>query len=29
LRVQYENRAPYVADIYLVVAYDRQVEITR
>ncbi len=29
LRVQYEERASYVADIYLVVAYDKQVEITR
>jgi len=29
LRVAYENRAPYVADIFLVVAYDRQVEIRR
>ena len=29
LRVAYENRASYVADIYLVVAYDRQVEIRR
>ena len=29
LTVQYENRAPYVADIYLVVAYSRQVEIRR
>ena len=29
LRVQYENRASYVADIYLVVAYDKQVEIRR
>ena len=29
LRVQYEDRAPYVADIYLVLAYDKQVEITR
>jgi hypothetical protein len=29
VRVQYENRASYVADIYLVVAYDEQVEITR
>jgi hypothetical protein len=29
LRVQYEERAPYVADIYLVVAYDKQVEINR
>ena len=29
LRVQYEERASYVADIYLVVAYDKQVEIAR
>jgi hypothetical protein len=29
LRVQYEERAPYVADIYLVVAFDKQVEIRR
>ena len=29
LVVQYEERAPYVADIYLLVAYNRQVEITR
>jgi hypothetical protein len=29
VRVAYENRAPYVADIYLVVAYDKQVEIRR
>ncbi len=29
LRVQYEERAPYVADIYLLVAFDKQVEITR
>jgi len=29
LHVQYENRASYVADIYLLVAYDKQVEITR
>ena len=29
LRIAYENRAPYVADIYLVVAYDKQVEIRR
>jgi hypothetical protein len=29
VRIQYENRASYVADIYLVVAYDEQVEITR
>ena len=29
LRVQYDERASYVANMYLVVAYDRQVEITR
>lgn len=29
LRVQYEDRASYVADIYLVMAYDKQVEIAR
>ena len=29
LRVQYEERASYVADIFLVIAYDKQVEITR
>ena len=29
LHVQYEERASYLADIYLVVAYDKQVEITR
>ncbi|MEO8464853.1 MAG: DUF4845 domain-containing protein [Gammaproteobacteria bacterium] len=29
LRIVYENRAPYVADIYLVVAYNKQVEIRR
>jgi hypothetical protein len=29
LRKAYENRAPYVADIYLVVAYSKQVEIRR
>lgn len=29
VRVQYENRAPYVHDVYLVVAYDKQVEIRR
>jgi hypothetical protein len=29
LRVQYDERAPYVANVYLVVAYDKQVEITR
>ena len=29
LRVMYEARASYVADIYLLVAYDKQVEILR
>jgi hypothetical protein len=29
VRVQYEERAPYIADIYLLVAFDKQVEITR
>jgi hypothetical protein len=29
LHITYENRAPYVADIYLVVAYNKQVEIKR
>ena len=29
LRVQYDERASYVANVYLVVAYDKQVEITR
>ncbi len=29
VRVQYENRASYVHDVYLVVAYDKQVEIRR
>jgi len=29
LRVAYEERAPYVAGIYLVVAFDEQVEIRR
>jgi hypothetical protein len=29
LRIQYESRAPYVADIWLVVAFDKQVEIRR
>ena len=29
LLVQYEERAPYVADLYLVVAYRKQVEINR
>ena len=26
---QYENRAPYIANLYLVVVFDEQVEITR
>src|SRR5690606_7907676 len=29
VRIQYENRAPYVADIWLLVAFDKQVEIRR
>jgi hypothetical protein len=29
LRVAYEERATYIADIYLLVAYDKQVEIRR
>jgi len=29
LRVTYEERATYVADIYLLIAYDKQVEIRR
>src|SRR5262245_20268238 len=29
LRVTYDERASYVANVYLVVAYDKQVEITR
>ena len=29
LHVQYDERAPYIANMYLVVAYDKQVEITR
>lgn len=29
LRVQYDERASYVANVYLVVAFDKQVEITR
>jgi hypothetical protein len=29
LRVQYDERASYIANVYLVVAYDNQVEITR
>lgn len=29
LRVTYESKAPYIADVYLLVAYDKQVEIRR
>jgi hypothetical protein len=29
VRVAYEEKAPYFADIYLMVAFDKQVEITR
>jgi hypothetical protein len=29
LHVQYDDRASYIANMYLVVAYDKQVEITR
>ena len=29
LRIQYEERAQYVADVYLVLVYDKQVEIRR
>jgi hypothetical protein len=29
VRVAYEEKAPYFADVYLMVAYDKQVEITR
>ena len=29
LRVQYEERASYIAGIYLLIAYDKQVEIAR
>jgi hypothetical protein len=29
LRVQYDSRASYISNVYLVVAYDKQVEITR
>jgi hypothetical protein len=29
LRITYEERAPYVADVYLLVAFDKQVEIRR
>ena len=29
VRIKYENRAPYAADLWLVVAFDKQVEIRR
>ena len=29
LHVQYDERTPYIANMYLVVAFDKQVEITR
>ena len=29
VHIQYEERAPYIADIYLLVAFDKQVEIRR
>ena len=29
VRIQYENRAPYVANVWLMVAFDKQVEIKR
>jgi hypothetical protein len=29
LRVNYETREPYIADVYLLVIYDKQVEIRR
>lgn len=29
LRIAYEERASYIADVYLVVTFDKQVEITR
>ena len=29
VRIQYENRAPYVADVWLLVAFDKRVEIKR
>jgi hypothetical protein len=29
VRIQYENRAPYVADIWLLVVFDKQVEIKK
>jgi hypothetical protein len=29
VRIQYEERAPYIADVWLLVAFDKQVEIRR
>jgi hypothetical protein len=29
VRIQYENRAPYIADVWLLIVFDRQVEIKR
>jgi hypothetical protein len=29
VRITYENRAPYVADVWLLVAFDKQVEVRR
>jgi type II secretory pathway pseudopilin PulG len=29
VRIQYENRAPYIADIWLLVTFDKQVEIKK
>jgi hypothetical protein len=29
VRIQYENRAPYIADVWLVVMFDKQVEIKK
>jgi hypothetical protein len=29
VKAQYENRAPYIANLYLVVVFDKQVEINR
>ena len=29
VRIQYENRAPYIADVWLLIVFDKQVEISR
>ena len=29
VRIQYENRAPYIADVWLLVAFDKQVKIKK